>query len=190
MALENKSDGLLQIKAAYYLSSMKIRGATTADISPLNILVNSAYRGEGSKQGWTTEADLLDGVRTSEETLTAMLAKPLATILLAEENDALTACVYLEKQGETMYLGMLSVQPSLQGKGIGAVLMNAAEQKAKEWQCKAIQMTVITVRTALIAYYQRKGFTDTGERQPFPTDTKFGIPKQPLEFMMMEKLIG
>jgi ribosomal protein S18 acetylase RimI-like enzyme len=89
-----------------------------------------------------------------------------------------------------LYLGMLTVRPELQGKGLGAQLMQAAEAFAKTNGCKKIKMTVITSRDTLIAYYQRKGFVDTGERQPFPNDPKFGIPKQPLEFMVMEKEIG
>ena len=84
---------------------------------------------------------------------------------------------------------MLTVEPELQGKGFGALLMNASEQRAKELGCRAIQMTVITLRENLIAYYKRKGFVDTGARKPFPNDPAFGIPKQPLEFMVMEKLI-
>ena len=174
----------------FYIRGMKIRPATEADIPELNRLVNSAYRGESSKVGWTTEADLLDGIRTSEASLTEMLHKPEATILVAEENE-LKGCVYLEKQQDAMYLGMLTVKPELQGKGLGAQLMRAAEDYAKAQDCNKIKMTVITSRDTLFAYYQRKGFKDTGERQPFPDDPKFGLPKQPLEFMVMEKeLVG
>lgn len=169
-----------------YLRGMKIRPATLADLPALDRLVNSAYRGESSKQGWTTEADLLGGIRTSEASLSAMIKKPDAVILLAEE-DELQACVYLEKQADMLYLGMLTVKPTLQGRGLGALLMQASEEKAKAWHCRAVQMTVITVRDSLIAYYNRKGYADTGERKPFPDDPAFGIPKQPLEFMVMEK---
>ena len=173
----------------FYIRDMNIRPATENDVAVLNRLVNSAYRGESSKKGWTTEADLLDGIRTSEASLTEMLNRPDAVILLAEESDEVNGCVYLEKQGGALYLGMLTVKPDLQGKGLGAQLMQAAEAHAKTQGCKTIKMTVITSRDALIAYYQRKGFADTGERQPFPDDPKFGIPKQPLEFLVMEKKI-
>ncbi len=166
---------------------MIFRIATTADLSALDNLVNSAYRGEGSKQGWTTEADILGGVRTSEASLREMIKKPDAVILLAEEEGQLKGCVYLEKQGDALYLGMLTVKPDLQGKGLGAALMTASEQRAKELGCKKVKMTVITVRDELVAYYKRKGFADTGHREAFPTDPAFGIPKQPLEFMVMEK---
>lgn len=166
---------------------MKIRPALPTDVAALNVLVNSAYRGDSSRKGWTTEADLLDGVRISEAQLAAMIGQPKTVILVLEEAAELLACVYLEKKGKVLYLGMLTVNPQLQGKGFGAMLMQAAEEKAKEWECNRIQMTVITVRASLIAYYNRKGYFDTGSRQPFPNDPAFGVPKQPLEFMVMEK---
>ena len=169
---------------------MNIRKATKQDIPSLNKLVNSAYRGDSSKAGWTTEADLLDGIRTSEASLTEMIDRNDAVILLAEEKDQLKGCVYLEQQDDALYLGMLTVNPQLQGQGIGANLMRAAEQRAKNIGCKKIRMTVITTRKELIAYYERKGYVDTGERKPFPNDPKFGIPKQPIEFMVMEKTLA
>ncbi len=177
----------LPVTSRRYLSNMNIRVATTADIPLLNKLVNGAYRGESSKKGWTTEADLLGGIRTSETSLTGMLKGPDAAILLAEVEERLQGCVYLEQQSDVLYLGMLTVQPELQGKGVGAQLMRAAEERAIELGCRKIRMTVITARDTLIAYYNRKGYVDTGERKPFPDDPKFGIAKQPLEFMVMEK---
>src|SRR5579885_3445680 len=99
---------------------VRIVVATKADIPALNILVNGAYRGEGAKQGWTTEADLLDGIRTSEESLTELLTDVHSTVLLAFDGAGnLLGCVHLQNKGEAMYLGMLTVQPALQAKGIG-----------------------------------------------------------------------
>src|SRR5213076_3063862 len=109
---------------------MSITTAGLADIPELNILVNSAYRGDGSKKGWTTEADLLDGIRTSEESLKNMLKRPRAVVMLAEENNNLQGCVYLEQQGKDLYLGMLTVDPEQQGKGLGAALMTVSEKHA------------------------------------------------------------
>lgn len=166
---------------------MMIRKAGLDDVPSLNALVNSAYRGDSSRQGWTTEADLLDGIRTSEEALRKMVENGDAEILVSEENGELIGCVYLEKKGRVLYLGMLTVKPDMQAKGVGAKLMQAAEENAVQRDCNRIQMTVITARESLIAYYQRKGFADTGERAPFPDDPAFGIPKRPLQFMVMEK---
>jgi predicted N-acetyltransferase YhbS len=174
-------------KEGIYLCHMQIRTATTADVPLLTVFVNSAYRGESSKKGWTTEADLLDGIRTSEASLIKMIQNPAAVILLAEENGEIFGCVYLEQKLKVLYLGMLTVKPELQGKGIGALLMQKAEDRAHQLGCNKIQMTVITLRDSLIAFYQRRGFYDTGERLPFPDDPAFGIPKQPLRFLVMEK---
>ncbi len=173
-----------------YLRRMQIRPATTADVPRLNTLVNGAYRGDGSKKGWTTEADLLDGIRTSEPSLQAMIARPDAVILLAVDDNEIIGCVYLEQRGPVLYLGMLTVHPEQQARGIGARLMQAAEERAQQLGCLYIQMSVLTARDSLIAYYLRKGFVDTGERLPFPDDPKFGIPKQPLQFMVMQKPTG
>lgn len=153
-------------------------------------LVNSAYRGDSSRAGWTTEADLLDGIRTDEASLLAMMEKPQATVLVyKEEAGSILGCVYLEQLGTSVYLGMLTVSPLLQSKGIGKQLLRAAEDFAGSKDCTAIQMTVISVRNELIAWYERHGYSKTGETQPFPTEEKFGIPKQRLEFVVMRKEI-
>lgn len=170
-------------------SNLRVRQAAANDIPAINNLVNGGYRGEGSKQGWTTEADLLDGIRTSEGSLLAMLEKKNAIILVADNNTELEGCVYLERQGDAMYLGMLTVKPAIQGKGLGAQLMQVAERKAMDEGCKKMKITVITVRNELIAFYKRKGYADTGERHPFIVGEHFGVPKQRLEFMEMEKTL-
>lgn len=168
---------------------IRISAATEQDIPALNQLVNSAYRGESSKKGWTTEADLLGGVRTTEAGLQAQFQNPNATILKYENNGQLQGCVYLEQKGTDLYLGMLTVLPDAQTNGIGKALMAAAEQRARTTHCRAITMTVITARHELIAWYERRGFRATGEVLPFPDDPKFGLPKQPLSFMVMEKVL-
>ncbi|GAB2563339.1 GNAT family N-acetyltransferase [Spirosoma aerophilum] len=164
--------------------------ATEADIPALEQLVNGAYRGNSSRQGWTTEADLLDGIRTSEESLRAMIQNPNAQILTYKDAGRLLACVYLELKASDLYLGMLTVSPDVQASGIGRQLLLAAEQIAQHRGCRAITMTVITVRHELIAWYERRGYTPTGKVEPFPDDPRFGIKKQPLEFMVMEKVLS
>ena len=153
-------------------------------------LVNRAYRGESSRKGWTTEADLLDGIRTDEVGSEGNAAKPRRTMLKYEEAGQLLGCVYLETKGQDLYLGMLTVSPDAQASGIGKQLLLAAEQLAHDRKCRAITMTVITARHELIAWYERRGYRSTGEMQPFPDDPRFGMPKQPLEFMVMEKVVG
>ena len=171
-------------------NTVTIIAATTKDVAKLVKLVNSAYRGEGSKKGWTTEADLLDGIRTDEASLMQMLETPGNTILKYSGNGNLLGCVYLSKKQGKLYLGMLTVAPELQARGIGKQLLLAAEAYARQTYCTALTMTVISVRHELIAWYERHGYLPTGETQPFPTDPAFGLPKQPLQFIVMEKQLA
>ncbi len=166
-----------------------ITPTTPQDIPALVTLINSAYRGESSKKGWTTEADLLDGQRTDPDTLLNTMNTPNSVILKYEnEQNEIEACVYLNKQDDKMYLGMLTVNPELQAKGLGKLLMAESEKYAVQQGCKSVIMTVISIRAELIAYYERRGYKDTGERKPFPMgDPKFGLPQQHLEFIVMEK---
>lgn len=167
---------------------MIISEATLEDIPQLDLLINSAYRGEGSKKGWTTEADLLGGIRTDADSLIKLMTQKDAVILKICESDSfLDGCVYLEKKGASMYVGMLTVSPEKQAKGIGKKLLAAAEQYARKSHCVTLQMTVISVRSELIEWYERHGYQRTGEIKPFPADEKFGIQKQPLEFIVMKK---
>jgi len=168
---------------------MPILIADEKDISSLVALMDSAYRGENSKQGWTSEADLFIGnKRTDETTVSNLLKKPGAVFLkyLNEEGE-IEGCVLLSKKDNRLYLGMFSVAPSAQGKGIGKKLLIAADNYAKEQSCSSIFMTVITVRKELIAWYERYGYQKTATVLPFPVDERFGIPTQPLEMAVLEK---
>ena len=168
-----------------------ITKATLNDVSELTILVNSAYRGEFSKNGWTTEADLLGGIRIDEERMEELISKPDSVVLkyLNDENKII-ACVHLEKHEAKLYLGMLTVSPLLQARGIGKLFLKAAEDEARKQNCTSIYMSVITARTELIAWYERHGYVNTGIKKPFPKhDPRFGLPKTELEFVMLEKII-
>jgi ribosomal protein S18 acetylase RimI-like enzyme len=168
----------------------KITPAAIEDIPQLVSLVNSAYRGEASKKGWTTEADLLDGIRTDEASLYIIMNKPSAVILkYLNENNEITGCVYLEANNDELYLGMLSVAPQSQAQGIGKQLMKASEEYAQQHGLKAVVMTVISVRTELIKWYERHGYKQTGHLKPFPDDNKAGVPKKPLQFVVLKKLL-
>ncbi|QEC67671.1 GNAT family N-acetyltransferase [Panacibacter ginsenosidivorans] len=171
---------------------MPITKANIEDISALLKLVNSAYRGEASTKGWTTEAHLLKGdLRTDEPTLLKQFQNKNAVILkFTNERDEITGCVYLEQKDHKIYLGMLSVSPAAQSQGIGKKLLQAAEAFANERQCEAVYMTVISVRQELIAWYKRHGYVNTGETKPFPVEERFGVPTQALEFIVLEKIIA
>lgn len=166
----------------------EISVATTDDMPQLLQLINNAYRGEEAKKGWTHEAELIEGdKRTDATSLKELIEKQNAVILTYELNQKISACVYLEKKENKLYLGMLSVSPEIQAQGIGKKLLRAAEVHAMQNNCSVIEMTVISARKELIAWYQRHGFKDTGKKEPFPDDGKFGNPRQPLEFVYLEK---
>ncbi|MFB3387248.1 GNAT family N-acetyltransferase [Flavobacterium sp. LAR06] len=165
-----------------------ITKATLQDIPALNTLINSAYRGETSKKGWTTEANLLEGKRTNEEELTETILNPKNTILKYTENDKIIGSVLLVEKEHQLYLGMLTVSPELQNSGIGKKMLAEAENHAKALGLSSIIMTVISVREELIAWYKRHGYVDTGEREAFPeSGIHVTISDVPLEFIYLEK---
>lgn len=165
--------------------------ATQADVPQLVQLVNSAYRGASSRKGWTTEADLLEGIRITESALRSSISDKNTTILkLINKANELVGCVLLQQKQKIMYLGMLTVKPILQNAGLGKILMTDAELFAKKKECIKMEMTVIADRTELIEWYQRRGYRLTGEQRPFPmNDPEFGIPKKSLHFEVMEKML-
>ncbi len=169
---------------------MPVSKATEEDIPQLVSLLNSAYRGEASKKGWTTEADMIAGeIRTDIPTLQKLMQTPGAAFLkYTNEEGVINGCVFLHKRGDKLYFGMLGVSPGLQAKGIGKQLMSAAEDHAGKNECTALFMRVISLRDELIAWYERLGYKKTGATEPFPDD-KFGKPTRPLEFVVMEKKI-
>jgi len=163
------------------------------DVTALSNLVNSAYRGESSKKGWTTEADLLGGQRTDPDTLRATIADPNAVILLTFQENDLVACVFLQNRKTTGYLGMLTVSPHLQAGGIGRQLLQMSEEwVAQNWRLTKMEMQVIEQRTELVSWYGRRGYVVTNRRAPFPYgDPKFGEPKvQGLQFIILEKALA
>ena len=166
------------------------RPAAPAEAQVLALLVNSAYRGDSSRAGWTTEADLLGGQRIDVEGLRETIARPDSVILLHERDHQPVACVHLERTGEDCYLGMLAIRPTMQGAGLGRQMLEAAEQWAIEhWSSRTMHMTVIVQRTELIAWYERRGYRRTGSRKPFPYgDERFGVPRRDdLAFEVLRK---
>jgi GNAT superfamily N-acetyltransferase len=170
--------------------SLSFRAAQPADVDAIVALVESAYRGDVSKQGWTTEADFLEGQRTDPDSVRGLLDKDGSRVLLAERNGRMLACCHIERQGEAGYFGMFSVVPTLQGGGVGKALLAEAERVAlNEWDCVRMEMTVIDIRDELVAWYERRGYTRTGVKKPFPYgDARFGIPKRDdLRFEILAK---
>jgi ribosomal protein S18 acetylase RimI-like enzyme len=172
---------------------MPLIPAADSDLDAVADLVNSAYRGETSRAGWTTEADYLDGQRTDAATLRRDLAETPGATLLTWRDTAdgpILGTVWLEPSGDgAWYLGMLTVNPELQARQLGRTLLEAAEAHAAERGATRIQMTVVQIRDTLIAWYERRGYARTGETRPFPyDDQRFGVPRRDdLAFIVMEK---
>jgi GNAT superfamily N-acetyltransferase len=167
--------------------------ATEADIDALVALVNSAYRGEESRQGWTTEASFLGGQRIDREAMGDLIGTPDQTVLLLRDFIGIKACAHLKRlTPDLVYLGMLSVRPTAQGERTGRVLMLKCEEYARvHFGAQRIEMTVIDIRHELIAWYERRGYRQTAETRPFPyCNERFGVPlRDDLQFLVMAKTL-
>ena len=175
-------------------SSLNIRPAGRPDIPALHALIESAYRGDSARLGWTHEADLLDGQRTDPEALTEIIDDPDQRILVALDGLDIIGCVQIaRKENGKSYLGLLSVDPLRQATGLGKQLISAAEHAAATYfGAHVIELTVIKQRSELIAYYNRRGYSATGEERPFPFgDERFGLPRtSELVFVVLAKSIA
>ncbi|MCT2544615.1 GNAT family N-acetyltransferase [Streptomyces sp. NBC_00257] len=172
---------------------LTFRDAADADVPALVALIESAYRGDSSRTGWTTEADILQGQRTDPDGVRRVVEAPGSRLLVVERDGELVACCQLEHRGEAAYFGMFAVRPGLQGAGLGKVIIAEAERTVREsWGVREMHMTVISVREELIAWYERRGYRRTGELSPFPYgDERFGIPQRDdLAFELLVKDLG
>ncbi len=173
--------------------SPAFRSATGADVPALVALIESAYRGDASRAGWTTEADLLAGQRTDPDGVAAVIAAAGSRITAVEEAGELVACCQLERRDGHAYFGMFAVSPARQGGGLGKVIIAEAERFARdEWGAGEMHMTVISAREDLIAWYERRGYRRTGRFTPFPYgDERFGLPlRDDLRFELLVKKLG
>lgn len=157
-----------------------IRPATRADLPAIHPIIERAYRGETARAGWTHEADLIiDSPRTDIATLTAIVDDPDQRLLIADTDSGLLGCVQVTSKGDGLaYLGLLCVDPGLQSAGLGKKLVSAAEACARDvFGAEAMEMTVIDKRAELIAFYERRGYVNSGEKRDFP------VPLDPPLFM-------
>lgn len=172
---------------------MQFRRATLADVPAIVSLVESAYRGDASRVGWTTEADLLDGQRTDADAVADLIRSADSRIVLAEGPDGLLGSVLLADEGEGAYIGMFAVRPDGQGRGVGSALLAEAERISRDELGRSFaRMTVLVQRAELIAWYERRGYRRTGEREPFPyDDPRLGLPRRnDLVFEVLRKQLA
>jgi ribosomal protein S18 acetylase RimI-like enzyme len=180
------------LKSTKYImdpNNITLQIAAPEDADNITSLVNSVYRGENSKKGWTTEAYFLDGIRINEEKVREIISKETDVIMLAQIDNSTLGCVHLENKGKYSLLGMLSVDVNYQDKGIGKILITECERHTKEvWNLNEIKMKVIGRRKELIDYYLRRGYSLTGEREEFgKSGDTFGETKEKLYFETLTK---
>lgn len=173
------------------VNNIELKTASVNEAKEITALVNSVYRGENSRKGWTTEADFLSGIRITEEKVKEIIERKNDLIILALNKGSIIGCVHLEHAGSYSYLGMLSVDVNYQSKGIGKILIKECESITKnEWKLDEIRMKVIGRRSELIEYYIRRGYALTGEKEEFGSKTEtFGETKEKLYFETLLKAL-
>ncbi len=169
------------------MAGLTFRFAARADAPAIAALIESGYRGDESRRGWTTEADLLEGDRTSVPEIEALIADPNARFIMAFESGALIGCALIKSEGGEGYFGMFAVKPALQGGGHGKKILAHAETAIRDlWRCDKVAMTVISIREDLIAYYERRGYAVIGTK-PFPFDLARGAKRKDFHFVVLCK---
>lgn len=208
-AKNKKTDNDTADKAA----KVFLRQADANDVSALEQLLNLCYRQD---EGWTNEADLVGGIRTTADELAGVIANPKHYVFVYPQTDTgerggkeigeLLGCIAVDIKVETgsdkkphsnkAYIGMFAVHPKLQGAGIGSVILQAAETFAERHlksnnQPTCLTMSILSHRPELLAYYQRRGYQLNGNSMPFPVDGNNGEPKrQDLELLELEKMVS
>jgi ribosomal protein S18 acetylase RimI-like enzyme len=182
------------------VDSATFRSARLEDVEAIVQLVESAYRGDSSRVGWTTEADLLDGQRTDREEVASLTGDVVARLLLAHLEHQLVGCVLVRRSDahgapppnveRVAHIGLFAVRPTLQSRGLGSALLDHAERVARtQLGATRAEMTVIEQRLDLLPWYERRGYRRTGATEPFPYgNPRFGLPRRPdLRFLVLAK---
>jgi GNAT superfamily N-acetyltransferase len=143
--------------------------------SQICFLVNIAYRGT---RGWTKETDIVAGNRVTLSDVESILSNPDAHVLVAMDGNEVMACICVEQNENNAYIGMFSVHPDIQGKGIGKeILLQAERFAAKTLRAEKFVMVVVSQRKELISYYERRGYFRTGVVEAYPLHLNVGVPK-------------
>ena len=171
------------------MSPRAFRFAERKDAPAIAALIESGYRGDESRRGWTTEANLIEGNRTSVAEIEGYVADPNAKFVMAFEGAALVGCALIKNEHGEGYFGMFAVSPAVQGGGHGkAILAHAEKQIHALWGCARVAMTVISIREDLVAYYERRGYARTGTK-PFPFDREPGAKRTDFHFVVLTKAL-
>lgn len=169
--------------------ALTFRFATLSDADAITANVERAYRGEESARGWTSEAHLMTNPRLAPGEIAGIVADPDARFVMAESAGELLATALITNEGSGVaYFGLFAVVPARQAGGIGRTVLAECEDRARTlWGAKIMRMTVISVRSELIAYYERRGYTLTGERKPLAIEHASGAAQSNFDLLILEK---
>lgn len=132
-------------------AATRIRQAGAADAPAIASITNAAFAIE----------TFIEGMRTDAERVMQMMRAGNFLVATARD-EQIAASVYVESRGVRGYFGMLAVAPMYQAKGIGARMVQAAEDYCRERGCKAMDITVLSLRPELLPFYHRLGYEETG----------------------------
>jgi ribosomal protein S18 acetylase RimI-like enzyme len=164
--------------------------AGLADVPRLAILIERAYRGPEAAKGWTNESTLLTGPRSSPVEIESLILEKDSRFVTAHHGERLVGCALIQKHGEGAYFGMFAIDPDIQGGGLGKAVVTRCEEAARElWSAKYLKLTVISLRDKLIEWYERRGFVQTGEHEPFPFDTATGALRTDFDLIVLQKAL-
>ena len=182
-----------------------LRQAEASDVDALEQLLNRCYR---QAEGWTNEADLVGGIRTTKDELLAVINDPKHYVFIypktttserdGKETGELLGCIAVDIKDDVAtnqragnqkaYIGMFAVLPELQGLGVGHQILQAAEtfaqrhlqanKETSDNNSARLTMSILSHRPELLAYYQRRGYQLNGNSMPFPVDGNNGEPKR------------
>ena len=183
---------------------LTFRTATVADVAAVVPLVGSAYRGDASRAGWTTEADLLDGQRVDAAMVSDVVGSADAEIVLAEAGGRLLACCELRHRADGLHhlARMAQASRAVPGDlehrvrelvgGVGRQVLAEGERRAAARGSARVVLSVLDARAELIAWYERRGYVRTGDTAAFPYgDDRFGLPtRDDLSFVLLVKPVG
>ena len=152
---------------------MKLTPANINNAKEINTLLNLSYRGE---KGWTTENNLVSGDRATLEEVQLSISNYL--FLIYKNAEVIIACICLEEKGRDIYIGSFAVHPEHQSHGLGSAVLSAAEHYAiTKLKAKKLTMFVLSERTELISFYQRRDYKLSGINKEYPVHLNIGIPK-------------
>ncbi len=174
------------------------RYAQKADVTALVALIERAYRSEDAAGKWTSEAHLLKGPRTNEAEIQDLISRDESRFLLAEIDGKIAGCCLLQglppepdAKTNAAYFGMFAINPDAHGSGLGKKLIAEAEKRVQDlWKCNQMVMTVINIRTALIEWYERRGYRLTGATLPFPFSETTGETTRDFHLAEMRKTLA